>query len=702
METKRFLTHVNALRGLAILLVFLYHLRSDWCPQGFLGVDAFFVISGYFLVPSLLSKGQDGRFSWWLYYRGKLTRLFPALAVTVLASLAAATCLMLPEDLGAMAETALYALTGQANFYFGRQAVDYFAADVRENVFLHTWYIAVIIQFFVLAPLLLIPLSKLRPVWQWGLLGLAALCSGLIFFQSWLPAGWQAALPSVLRDGGVLGSLYYMTAGRLWEVLAGAFIGLLPMRQDRDGGQGRTTRAVFLVVGMILLVAPAFCPELHHTGFALAAVAGAMLIIRCGHDTALPRLLENRVLFLLGSVSFSLYLVHWPLLALVRYTQIQELTLLSCLGCAVAAFMLTYLLYAGVERRHVSLRCTLGLWLAALLGSSLLSHAERCPLLPMGSPDILPAYGSLEYRDWRLAPRSDWNGEFPNVLQAHAGHCGDRVLHPDDELYGREPVLRIGTDEKRPNFVLLGDSYANALFPGLDIIGKQEGWSGLYVNFYLTPFWGRLNRENGNESYFCTEQKLQALLDWLADNPQLRHVIVMQCWKWRFEAAESWDGRKYRGQASRDFNEQALRTFCQKLSAMGRTPVLMLPTPEANVVPNTNIGQWMRRLGLWYHTGNPAPNIASTRARYRKKMGEICNLLHELEKEGLCTLLDPCPVLFSGELFQPVEGEHLIVWDHDHMTVYGACKLVSGLKEVFGNLFNQRGASDRDSAGVGK
>lgn len=687
METKHFLTHVNALRGLAILLVFLYHLRAEWCPQGFLGVDAFFVVSGFFLVHPLIRKAREGRFSWRGYYRSKLTRIIPALAVTVLISLAAASFLMLPDDLLAMADTGIATLTGRVNIHFGKQAVDYFASDVRENLFLHTWYIAVLLQVLLVAPLACVPLACLRSGWRASILGLLAIVSALIFFQHALPPSLQENLPTFLRDGGSLGSLYYMTAGRLWEILAGALIVWLPAFPVHSRFTARTFNTLCLASGLLLLVIPAFCPE-SSSGFALPAVAGTMMIIRYGEDTHLPRLLQNRIFLLLGTVSFSLYLIHWPVLALAHYTQIQEFSLWTCLGCTILSFLFTWGLYRRVERRTFTVRAALTLWVLALAGSLLLAHSGKNLQHLHPTAKEAPTYGSQEYQDWELASPTSWHGEFPGILRAHAGHCGDRVLHPDDELYGKSPVLRIGTDRNTPTFVLLGDSYANALFPGLDLIGREKGWSGLYVNFYLTPFWGRLNRENSNEAYFCTEAKLRALLDWLAHNPQLQHVLIMQCWKWRFESAESWEGTSVKGQDAWDFNAQALRTFCRKLKEIGRTPILMLPTPEADVIPNTPIAQWMRRRKLWYHDETKPLDISNSRVNYDKKMGSICELLRKLEQEGLCTLLNPLPVMFSGDSFHPIENGRLIVWDHDHMTVYGACRLVSGLQDKLDALFS--------------
>ena len=134
METKKYFTHINALRGLAILLVFLYHLREQWCPQGFLGVDAFFVISGYFLIPPLLCRSyKGGKFKWWGYFKGKATRILPPLVAMTLVALLVSVPIMIASDLIHTAGTARTVIIGLSNIYFGLASTDYFAPGLKKT-----------------------------------------------------------------------------------------------------------------------------------------------------------------------------------------------------------------------------------------------------------------------------------------------------------------------------------------------------------------------------------------------------------------------------------------------------------------------------------------------------------------------------------------------------------------------------------------
>lgn len=674
METKKYFTHINALRGLAILLVFLYHLREQWCPQGFLGVDAFFVISGYFLIPPLLSISyKGGKFSWWGYFKGKATRILPPLIVMTLVALLASIPIMIASDLINTAGTARTVIAGLSNIYFGLASTDYFAPSVKENIFLHTWYIAVLIQVLVVAPFLCRLLSLIRPAWGYLLLSMIGTVSLFIYFQHWLPIEWQNNLPGIIKDGGELGSVYYMTAGRLWEIIAGAFIAFLPVARRR------TSRSLLLTLGLLLLIVPCFWPQ-NARGLALFAVIGTALIIRYGESTHFSLLLENRTIMWLGTVSFSLYLIHWPIMALSRYALMRDFNIFDCACVSLLSLGLAWLLYQGIEKRRPRFPVIVLVWALTLALTFGIRRTEGLKNYVNVGINSIEEHTSTDYKGWEFAPESSWVGPYPRKLVPVRGHYGDVVLDKSLPQYGHVPILQIGDKRKQPNFILLGDSYANALFPGFDMIAKREGWSGLYLNLYVTPFWNRLNCENPDEESRFSQNKAESLIGWLKKNPHIRFVIVQQRWHRRFIPSETWTGDPIRGNEVWSTGEKALTDFCKRVKEIGKEVIFFMPTPEANVPDKTQLMPLIKRSRLWYRPNETDLQLDSNEDQYEQRNGRIRQILTHLRDLGLCKLIDPAPALFRDGKFNPIDGDELIVYDHGHMTPYGAEKLIESLR----------------------
>ncbi len=677
METKKYLTHVNALRGLAILLVFLYHLREPWCPQGFLGVDAFFVISGFFLIPGLLRPHSEASpFSWSRYYTGRASRILPPLLVMVVAVLLATIPLMVASDMVYAAKTAQRVVTARSNVFFGRTAVDYFGPGVKENIFLHTWYISVLIQVLIIAPLLCRPLSRLRPIWGRLLLGLIAVASLTIFFQRSLPLAWQDCLPDAFRDGGSEGSVYYMTAGRLWEIIAGAFVLFLPMAKRK------WLSTLLLVLGLLLLILSCFWPE-NRSSLPLCAVIGTMLIIRYGENAYLSRLFENRILMCLGAVSFSLYLVHWPVMALARYALMRDFTPIDCLWVTLLSALLTWALYRGVEKRRPRIIFVALLWGLAMVSALILRKTDGLKNYVHTEVNAMPDYTSTDYQQWRFAPAGSWNGPYYKELNPAPGHYGESVLNKNSPDFGRAPILQIGDSSKQPNFILLGDSYANALFPGFDIVAQQEGWSGLYVSLYVTPFWNRLNIEFPNKNGYFTRSKAELLLQWLRQNPHLHYIIIGQRWYRRFGPAITWDGETIGAGDSWSATTNGLRAFLQRLKEMDREVVLIMPTPEVLSMGNATMGALLQRSKLRGRDSDIRKRLQCSYEQYTEQYGRIRQFLLNLQKGGLCTSVDPAPHMFVDGIFVPFEDGEPLLYDSGHLSVCGSKKLMEALRKQF-------------------
>ncbi len=671
LQKKSYLPHVNALRGLAIFLVVMYHFLEAWCPQGYLGVDAFFVISGFFLIPPLLNHEYRNRpFSWLAFYKGKFLRIMPPLVVVVLLTLLASTTIMIYPDLCSLGASACSTLVCGSNLHYGLRAVDYFATSVKDNPLLHSWYISVLVQLIIVAPIVCIPLSKLKPKWSYSVLALIAVLSLLLHFQLWLPKHWQELMPDIVRQGGSMGSTYYMTACRAWELIAGAFIAFLP------GIGNKSARTLLLALGILLLVIPSFWMQAY-SGWPLLAVLGTMLVIRYGGETHASTLFQNPPLMWLGTISYSLYLVHWPVLSLSQYIQLGHLTPLATLVGIAITLILSCLIYRYVEKSKWKMWVVILLWVIAAGASAVTLRTQGFyGLHPLTQVKGEPFW---EYKEWKPAADTAWIREYPKVLDPiwlHLVPSGQQAPGTPNDI---TRAVQLGDSSRPPRFALIGDSYAASLFPGFDIIASQNGWSGLYLNLYATPFWGRTNTEYGVIAGHFTKPKAEALMQWLSRNPDIRYIIVAQRWNLRLLPAETWDGKAIPPDKALAYSEDSLKQFCTRIKAMGKEIILILPTPELAIPGQWSLQFWKTRARMWYQTSAGTVALTQSQDDYNRLNKNSLDILYRLKKENYCHLLDPVPVLFQDGNFDPEEGNNLILWDHGHLSIYGATKLMKGL-----------------------
>ncbi len=293
---------LDGLRAIAILAVFLYHLHGSWLPGGFVGVDVFFVLSGYLITSVIMAEREKGSFSLVRFYQRRIARLLPAFLVMAAATLAGAFLIYSPQDLASTGANLAAAAASVINLKLMLQGT-YFALSPDAEPFLHCWSLAVEEQFYFIYPVLLGFLyRRSRKLLVGALAGLALLslaaCIGMTF----------------LRDSWA----FYLLPTRAWELLAGGLLALLP-------GSVTAGRIKWVPpVGIVLLLASFFVVR-ESRGFpgyqGLLPVLGTLSVIAGtgSGDGRLQRILASPMMVLIGKLSYSLYLWHWPVFALVDY-----------------------------------------------------------------------------------------------------------------------------------------------------------------------------------------------------------------------------------------------------------------------------------------------------------------------------------------------------------------------------------------------
>lgn len=334
---------IDGLRAVAVVSVVIYHINKAWLPGGYVGVDIFFVISGFLITSIIWRELQAGSFSLANFYLRRIRRIIPVMLVVVATTLLAGAFLLLPEALERLSLSAIFSVASAANIYFWRYLDDdYFAEASDQEPLLHLWSLGVEEQFYLVWPLLLLLVRAVRK----NGVAVAILVAMVLAVASF-------AIAEATNESNPKFS-YFMLPARAGELMVGA---LLALSLRKEGVIRKPANwLVTEVVGVVGLAAIGYSvfflddlspfPGLN----ALYSCVGAALIILAGDRSRLLQwLLANKPMVWIGLISYSLYLWHWPILAFIRYF-FGTVGAMHAAVAVVAMFALSVLSYRYVER----------------------------------------------------------------------------------------------------------------------------------------------------------------------------------------------------------------------------------------------------------------------------------------------------------------------------------------------------------------
>ncbi len=434
---------IDGLRALAILSVVLYHSGLVRLSGGFTGVDIFFVISGYLIGGHIWTEMRTGTFSYKRFYQRRAKRILPALYAVIVFTLSAGLLLLSPRDLEQLSRSAVAATLSASNILFWGTA-NYFAGSSERNPLLMTWSLGVEEQFYLAVPLLMAVVARMRSRWV-----LAAIAAGSL--GSFVFAGVMAGHHPM--------ATFYLLPARAWELGAGVALAVYETTRQRKTAS-RLWIAIGGVVALGLMIAAIVAHRVELTASAwavLPAVAGAALAIAVPGSWINRRLLSTPPLRFVGKISYSWYLWHWPLLALMHIlcggaipaVREAETVALSFALAAVSYFLIEQPFRRSTQpaARMLARYAVASAILLAVCAGVWSSH---------GAPQRFPALARME--DPGEALRSDpclagLNRDAPNLSPA----CYD-------------------TAAGRPLVALWGDSHSAAIAPGLRAVAQTQGY----------------------------------------------------------------------------------------------------------------------------------------------------------------------------------------------------------------------------------
>ncbi len=498
---------IDGLRTIAVGSVVLFH-TGFGLPGGFIGVDIFFVISGFLITTILWTDLQNNRFSILNFYERRIRRILPALFVVMLVSTVFATLLFLPDHLSEFGKSIFAANVFLSNFYFYYET-DYFTEAAHFKPMLHTWSLAVEEQYYILfPPMLALLFGMFRPKAVLGWLGVAAIAS------------LAASVWMVHRNPP---AAFYLPQARAWELLLGALTAICIAQgwvKFIEGRRYLTVCLVLLAVVMIVWPLLSYGPETVFPGLtAVPPCLGTAILILTGayNKTVATRVLSVPPMVFIGKISYSLYLWHWPVLVFAIYVAVEPLTTLQMLGCIALSLLLAILSWRFVEapfrksqgfsRRAIFTTGSVCMVLIAGLGGSLVVTKG----LPVRMP---PDIAELLQEERFLHDRRDCHFITP-----------ERARSAD--------VCQRGAPGVSPSFVLVGDSHADAFSPAIFAAAKSIGLSGFqYTQAGFRPL-PRIQKQ-GDPAYAA---QTDAFIDFLRNRPEIEFIFITAFWEHQITGA---------------------------------------------------------------------------------------------------------------------------------------------------------------------
>ncbi|UCC56101.1 MAG: acyltransferase [Gammaproteobacteria bacterium] len=470
LDSRVYRPDIDGLRAIAVLSVVLFHTNPGFLPGGFVGVDVFFVISGYLITRNIHNEIKAGRFTYSNFYVRRIRRLFPALFFTLTVTSILGFLLLSPNHLERLGQSTVYAAAALSNFYFWSET-GYFDISSSYKPLLHFWSLAVEEQFYLIWPAFLLGLFCIRKLWVvigvLCLLGISSLMLGV---------HWMAIDQDVV---------FYLMPFRIFEFTFGAICVWLRNLPDRLNAVSE----VILVFGLGAIVYSSFTYNemtIFPVPGALLPCLGAAMVIYAGHAKYSGLVLRNRLVVGIGLISYSLYLIHWPMLVYYKYLNFNSINMTEQIGLIIAALLMAALMYEYIEKpfrykpraRHQLEPARLGFRCATLMALIVLPAAHAWANLGWG---------------WRIS--DDNHAILEQTRMDNHSDCAD---HGANKKFGYS--CQFGAKAEKQNeisFVLLGDSHSKHWVPGLNNLFLDNGVSAIHLGRGgVLPFVGGATYDN--------------------------------------------------------------------------------------------------------------------------------------------------------------------------------------------------------------
>jgi peptidoglycan/LPS O-acetylase OafA/YrhL len=649
----KYRSDIDGLRAVAVVPVVLFHARVPMFGGGYVGVDVFFVISGYLITSLILSEMSTGSFSFADFYERRIRRIFPALFVVMGFCAAFGWFVMAPDDYKRLGQSIVATTLFVSNVLFWSQA-GYFDTPAAEKPLLHTWSLAVEEQFYATFPLYLVILARFFPRYRLAINGALAVVSFAL--SAWMVRRYP-------------GAAFYFFPPRAWELLIGALLamGIAP----RTGSPLQRNAAAVVGIAFIGIAVVSYSKDTAFPGFAaLLPTLGAAMVIWSGSnaDTAVHGLLSKSPLVLLGKISYSWYLWHFSLLAFGTYLTIAGLGALETAIIVFASLALSVLSWKYVEQPARRQR-----WKSMdrrnLFGAAM---ASMCAFIGLGAwvdlQDGLPS---------RLGP------DRLESFVARTEYAESREKCRIETLQLEFCKVGIGTSE--PQFMLWGDSHADVLRIAVDDVAASRHQTGVFAGRGGCAPLVDVERLDAG---VCREVN-DRILKYILSTPSIETVILAARWVlWAEGTRFKREDRKpsfVRLTAPDEKSEDApnnqavfadgMEKTLSILAGAGKKIWLVGPVPEVGYDVPRSI--YLDKLGLG------GMDVRPTRAEFDQREQFVVSLFHRLAKKYPVKVIWPHEALCDAMKCEVQRGGKPLYADDNHLSPFADRMIASIFLPIF-------------------
>lgn len=645
---------IDGLRAISILIVLLYHLNFSFIPYGYIGVDVFFVISGYLITSVIVSGLGGGKFSIVDFFVRRIKRLLPAALAVTLLSLLIGTVLLFPADLIDLAKSSLWTAFSAANVYFLFTG-GYFAGPSEFKPLLHMWSLGVEEQFYVFLAIYCIVIyrffkQRLLFFILLAFVGSLGLCV-LIVDYNFLTLSDKFA--------------FLMMPTRAWELLAGSILAVASLKTKyTDHRLFKTAAPALGLIGVLLILSAAIGLRWFESFPGLGGlqpVIGALLILSVsGSGGSINQLLAAAPMRWTGRLSYSLYLVHWPLISFTHYYLQRDFTLVEQFLLATISFVLAFILWLTVETRF---------------------RAKSEAFVQAVQPDLLDRMAA-RIKDghakalWFVAAMMSAIILYSGVAIFYQGMPSrfsesrfSGSLRPADT--SASSISGTTTQTKSGTVYFIGDSQVGRVaeaftFANPSVQVEIRGRPG------CPPI---LGVENPSFTAYGCSAALEESIQKISTDPNVQAVLLVARWSFYAQGA-GYDSRgvylepSSKQSAAFKDNVSAIQEGLEKtLDALPKhvKVYFFLPTPEQNTFVPLAVQiaeRYQRKI-----------DVAVLKSDYLERRRPIDEIIAGLSKTHQFAIIDPSGSLCDQNVCSGVDGDRLLFDDDDHLSEYGARKL---------------------------